>query len=437
MPIGEAAARKVAARLARYSVSPEEYAAWKAKREAPDPPSGRRVTEIRVEGTRRVNPEVIVATMETQPGEPIDQDVLDRDLRRIYGRGDFEHVGYRVIDEQSKRILVVEAAEKSWGPNYMRFGLGLSSDFQGETYFNLLARYRSTWLNHLGGELRADAQIGNPNLLSGEFYQPLVPNAYFFVAPYASLQLYPVNLFTDGVKIAQYNVTSAGGGIDLGGQFTKYGELRLGAMAGQLRFNLDSGGLFFPRNATVQQGAFTGKLYVDQLDSLRFPRSGYAANAKVFASRSLLGADDQYTKWTVDAVGAASVGRHSLALGLKAGGRIGDDLIPFYDQFQWGGFLQMSGYRTGEILAQQLRFGRLVYTYKLADIPLLEGVYAGASFEASNLTQPAIPGSPSGLLKSGSAFIALDSPIGPVYFAYGKAFDGQAPSSFYFFLGIP
>jgi NTE family protein len=437
VPIGEAAARKVADRLARYSVSPEEYAAWKAKREAENPASGRKIDEIRVEGVNRVNPEVIVSTMDTSVGDPVDQDVIDADLRRIYGRGDFEHLGYRVIDEQSRRILAVDATEKSWGPNYLRFGLGLSTDFQGETYFNLLARYRSTWMNKLGGEFRADAQIGQVNKLAAEFYQPLTPNAYFFVAPNASVQSYPINLFSDGVKIAQYNVRSAQAGLDLGSQFTKYGELRVGATVGQLKFDLDSGSLFFPRSETVQQGAFVGKLYVDQIDSLRFPRSGYVGTARVYASRSALGADDQYTKWDFDFAGAGSLGRHALALGVRAGGKIGSDPLPFYDQFQWGGFLQMSGYRIGEILSQQLQFARLVYTYKLADIPLLEGVYVGASAEAANVTKAAVPGGPSGFLKSGSLFVALDSPIGPIYFAYGKAFDGAAPSSFYFFLGIP
>jgi NTE family protein len=64
-------------------------------------------------------------------------------------------------------------------------------------------------------------------------------------------------------------------------------------------------------------------------------------------------------------------------------------------------------------------------------------VYLGGSAEISNVSQPLIPGSPKGVLKSGSLFVALDSPIGPIYFAYGKAFDGEAPSSFYFFLGLP
>ena len=53
-------------------------------------------------------------------------------MRRLYGTGDFEHINYRIIEEPGRRILSVDAVEKSWGPNYLRLGLGLSSDFSGD-----------------------------------------------------------------------------------------------------------------------------------------------------------------------------------------------------------------------------------------------------------------------------------------------------------------
>ena len=51
--------------------------------------------------------------------------------------------------------------EKSWGPNYLRFGLGFSSDMKGDTFFNLLASYRRTWINSLGAEWRNDLRCGS------------------------------------------------------------------------------------------------------------------------------------------------------------------------------------------------------------------------------------------------------------------------------------
>jgi len=177
-------------------------------------------------------------------------------------------------------------------------------------------------MNKLGGEFRADAQIGRQNLLAGEFYQPLTPNAYFFVAPNAALQSYPINLFSEGVRVAQYNVTSATAGLDLGGQFTKYGELRLGAWPANSSSTWTRAA-WTPAHRHRPTGAFVAKVYVDQIDSVRFPRSGYVGTGRVFASQTMLGADDQYTKWDVDAAAAASVGRHTLAAGVRLAGRSG------------------------------------------------------------------------------------------------------------------
>ena len=98
---------------------------------------------------------------------------LDADMRRLYGTGDFESVGYRFLEEPGKRVLAVDAVEKGWGPDYLRMGLGLSSDSSGDAFFNALASYRKTWLNSLGAEWRTDAQVGRTSNLSTEFYQPL------------------------------------------------------------------------------------------------------------------------------------------------------------------------------------------------------------------------------------------------------------------------
>lgn len=120
--------------------------------------------------------------METQPGQPVVQAQVDADMRRLYGTGDFEHVNYRIVGEEGKRVMAVDAVEKAWGPDYLRLGLGLSSDFSGETYFNLVAAHRMTWLNSLGAEFRTDAQLGYDNSLRMEFYQPLSIAGTFFVA---------------------------------------------------------------------------------------------------------------------------------------------------------------------------------------------------------------------------------------------------------------
>jgi NTE family protein len=174
-PLGETAARKVAERLTQLSIPAEEYAALRRHQLVASAPDLRPVDEIRMENLQRVNPITVQAVMETQTGQQIDQKILDRDMRRIYGTDNFEHVNYRFLEEPGKRVLAVDAVEKSWGPDYLRFGLGLSSDLQGDAYFNLLASYRRTWLNTLGAEWRNNLQIGRTSSFMSEFYQHRTP----------------------------------------------------------------------------------------------------------------------------------------------------------------------------------------------------------------------------------------------------------------------
>ncbi|WP_454743108.1 patatin-like phospholipase family protein [Cupriavidus necator] len=436
VPIGEAAARKVADRLAPLALPPAQYAQLRAVQQAVPAPDTRPVDEIRMAPLHRVNPEYATAVMETKPGEPVDQATLDQDMRRLFGTGDFEHVNYGILEEPGKRVLVVNAVEKSYGPDYLRFGLGLSSDFRGDAFFNLVGSYRRTWLNSLGAEWRTDVQVGQTSALTSEFYQPLDTRQYFFIAPRIELERRPVNIFQGSTRIATYDLRRFDVALDVGSQFTKYGELRVGVQTGTLDATLSTGpAVLSPGPGDIRRGAITGRLFFDQLDSVDFPRFGYAASARVYASRPGLGADDTYVKAQADGVYVHSWGNHTVSLGFKAGSNIGGNPLPRYDLFQWGGFLQQSGYATGQLLGGNLQFARLIYYNKLARQTLLQGVYAGFSLEAGRVGAPLVPGSPTGLLKSGSVFLALDSPLGPLYLAYGRA--AARTYSFYLYLGKP
>jgi NTE family protein len=437
VPIGEAAARKVADKLSRYSLPPDQYAELRRKQTAAQTQENRPIDEIQVEGVKKVNPAVVIENMDTVTGKPIDTKVLDRDLRRIYGRGDFERVGYHLIEEPNRRILVVDAVEKSWGPDYLRFGLGLSNDFSGDAYFNVLASYRQTWLNSLGAEWRNDLQIGQANQFKSEFYQPLSVSRYLFVAPVLEYNKYYESIFNaDGTPFARYSIRSTTLGLDLGSQITKYAEVRFGMVRGPRDINLNFGSQFLaPPDSNADIGALRARLRVDQLDSIKFPRNGYALAGEVYQSITSLGARDDYTRWDASGTSAFSFGANSLVFSFKGGGPLGSKPLPVYDEFSFGGFLQMSGFLTGQLRGQSLSFARLIYTRRLSESVLTEGLYVGGSLEIGRVGGPLIPGSPTGAQTCGSLFVALDTPLGPVYLGYGLAeYDNR---TFYFFLGLP
>ncbi|AUM14491.1 patatin-like phospholipase family protein [Ketobacter alkanivorans] len=435
-PLGDIAARQMAPQLKQLAISAEDYAVWREGQKYNEMPSPEPVDEIRFIDLHRVNPASALAVMETKVGEPIDQEVLDRDMRRLYGTGDYEHVNYRYMHEGDKRILAVEAVEKLWGPDYLRFGLGLNNDFSGGAGYNLLVSYRRTWLNTLGAEWRTDVNFGETNSINTEFYQPLNTDGLFFVAPHLALQQSTRDLYQDSDRIAIYDLTSTLAGLDLGSHWYRYGELRLGVIVGEVHPDLDTGPpALVPTEESIQQGAYTMNLVLDQLDSVHFPRSGWRGVVQVFQSDTSLGADLDYTRWESNASVAYSLGEHTLNLSYSGGGNIGSDPLPYYDQFQWGGFLRQSGYATDQLLLEQLDYGRAMYYRRIMRGGIFEGAYGGFSLEIGKADMAEIAGGGDKWLRSGSIFVATDTPLGPVYLGYGLSEEGD--SSAYFYLGLP
>ena len=439
VPIGEAAARKVADQLRRYSLPPEEYAALRRRQAAPADKGTIVVEAIKVEGTRRVSPEVVLQSLQTQVGRPLDRDTIDLDMRRVYGRGDFENVNYAIDELDGKQTLVVLVKEKP-ERDYFRFGLSLDADLGKQSNFNLYASYRSKWLNKWGAEWRSDLVLGTDVLLATEFYQPIGPRQYFFVVPRLQYSIQPWRLFEDTVQIAQYKDTAAIAEFDAGANIIEYGDLRLGASYGYRTFELQSGIPAFPASANTTIGALSARLRLDRLDSLNFTHSGFKVDLKGYSSLSALGADDEYAYWTGLAQGAYTIGRHTLEALVSGGNKIGSNDIPAYDLFNLGGFLYLSGLQRQQLKTQDFAFARLVYRTKLADIPLFEGVYAGASIEGARL-KPTIPvwqgERVDGYLNvpAGSIYLGVDSPLGPLYVGFGYA--NRDNRAIYLFLGRP
>ncbi len=135
-------------------------------------------------------------------------------------------------------------------------------------------------------------------------------------------------------------------------------------------------------------------------------------------------------------LGATSLGRHTFRAAFKSGQNLKDGELPGHEIFQLGGFLQLSGYKTGQLIANDYRFARLVYNYRLSGPGFLDGMYAGASIETARMTNVAfLTPAQRSRRHGGSLYFALDTPIGPLYVAAGFADSGRRAA--YLYLGQP
>jgi NTE family protein len=344
-------------------------------------------------------------------------------------------VDYRIMEQPGRRILLIEPREKSWGPDYLRFGLGFATDFRSDNPFNVLASYRKTWLNRLGGEWLTEAQIGSDPRLFTELYQPVHEAGRYFVAPYASIGQSTRGIFLNEDRIAEYRILEGRLGLDAGASVSTWGESRLGLLWRRIDASVETGSPVLPELEETTAGV-RARLLADHMDDAWFPRAGHRAVVSAYQATSRLGSDRSYRRLEGELSVAASWGPHTLNVNVAAGTDLGTNL-PAYEAFSLGGPLRLSGFRIGEIAGSSMAFARLMYYNRTLPLPDLlgSGVYAGVSLEAGRVRDN-IAGLPdSGTLYSGSIFLGASTFLGPAYFGFGYGEGGR--KSVFLLLGIP
>jgi NTE family protein len=433
--IGEAATRALADKLKRYSLPPDQYAALRTTQVAQAKPLGT-VDEIRIEGLDKTNPAVVRELVQTKPGEPLSEEKVGADLRRIFGTRDYESINYRIVgDDYGPRAMIIEPREKSWGADYLRFGLALASDFQGDNQFNALVQYRKTWLNYLGGEWTTEAQVGQNNRLWTEFYQPLNEEGKWFIAPSGLIGQQTRAVFVNEQKIADYLISVGQGGLDFGAVLGTWGQLRVGPVWSRVYARVDTGSPVLPSIRETTAG-LRAALFIDQTNHAWFPTEGYGFVGTAYSAMTSFGSAQNYNRLEGTARGVYSWGPHTINLAVGGGTALGSDM-PAYESFALGGPLRLSGYRINEFSGRDYAFGRLMYYNRVLPLPdiLGSGVYAGASAEVGTMTNRFINAPQPGTLWSVSGFLSADTVLGPAFLGVG--YGGAGHWSLYMLLGAP
>jgi NTE family protein len=299
---GRTAALAAAESLQRLAVGEVQYAAWRRRIDPPELPP-QRVDEIQITGLTYVNPADVRWHITQKTGEPLNTPVLNEDLLRVYGDGYYESVDYNLLRERERNILRVTPVEKSWGPDYLRFGLGLESNTGTGSSYMVRAAYQKTWMNSLGAELLAVGEIGTRSRLGLDFYQPLEATQRYFVDPTISYERQNVYVFEDDHKLAEFDVYDLTGQLPVGVRIGTLGQARVGWKQTRKHAVTSIGPAVIPPY-TVDYGGWFATLDLDHLDRIYVPRSGWATAAQYFDS-----AQKGFSKLQVDLRGAYPLGQ--------------------------------------------------------------------------------------------------------------------------------
>jgi NTE family protein len=436
IPIGEAAARAVAPQLARYSVSPQAYAAWRAGLpRIKGIESGIAIDEVRLAGFKVTNPEVMKNYLRVKAGDTYDVRAAVADTDRLMARGDFVSVDYRLDAIDGRNVLTYTATEKPWGPNYLLVDLNLSTDFHGETAWGARADIENRWLNSLGGELRTSLQVGEPNYFAMTFYQPLEKTQTFFVSPSLVAQQSLEYVYEDNDPLLQLDVRRVAGHLDAGIAFANWGELRGGLERGNVNVRQKIGNpLVTDPTGTYQTGGWTLRLAGDTLDRRVFPTHGTFFVVSGYAAETWLGAESSYQIASLDIQHTLMQGTRNNWTFLARGGSDFGSHAPYYDQFAQGGLFNFSGYPINALVGREYALGGVQFR-RAVTLSATTGsaTFIGASLEAGNVWERLDGTSPNGAILSGALFLGIASKFGPVYLAYGHSDHGV--SALYLYLG--
>jgi NTE family protein len=429
---GVEAANLLRDRLIRLSVTDGEYNAYLAatKQHSTTSPLLDKVT---IDNQSPLSSEVIESNISAKRGEKLDIPRLEKEINKLYGMNIFERVDYDLLLDQQQTELKIRATEKTWGPNYLRFGLRMETDFEGSGIFNIASSHTMTPINSMGGEWRSEIALGHDQRITTELYQPIDNQLRYYFRSLLGYYETHTAIFDSGHQVADLNVSYSNFELAVGRQFGNWGQLEVGAIAVEGNITPFIGDLS-NTSEDIKIGSWAATFTYDQLDSINFPRSGLMAIISWSASREELGAAVDYDTININGLWANTWDKNTLMLWGGIAGVTNTDQ-PVNAGYSLGGLFNLSGYRESELAGRYAGLMRLAYLRELGNsrsvlkVPL----YAGLSFETGNVWDDRDEIQFDTLRTAGSISLSVDSPLGPIYLARGYAEGGRTQN--YLYLG--
>ncbi len=438
IPLGEKAALAVADQLKQYSVPAPEYTAWR-QRVTSSQRIDAQLADVQIQGLQWVNPAYLDTLTNIRAGDKVDNERISEQARAMAAVEDLDTVGYKLEGDPSKPTLQWLPKEKSWGPNFLKFDLGLYASEGGDNGFLIYAKQERRWMNALGLQWRNEIQLGYNNLLASSLYQPLDVAQRWFVEPKGFLTQTWEYIYYQGNRLANYEFNDLGGQFDLGMNVGHTAQLRAGYLYADRRVNLDTGPQIFPELHTADAGIVGGLIY-DTRDAAFAPTRGVAAAVEYYDANTAFGGDRDWQTIEAGIRVALPVRGDVIWIAAAGGSNLGSEL-PIDRFFTIGGPGSFPGLQLSEYRAPEYWTVSGSYLWKLADLQTLRGeaIYLGVQLESgeianwsSNLSLENIQKLKNGQLPpvdaldpilkpiyGGSVYLTGRTPVGPLTLGMG------------------
>ena len=415
--LGEEAARAAADSLRAFAVPAAEYQRIVEERAAGWRDADVFVPDfVRIDTTRtELAPEVILGTTSLRPHEPIATRQLADEATAILGYGGFDRVGIEIREEDGMRGVILRPEDKPWGPGLLRAGLTLFDRQRGDAGWEFVLNYAHLRFDPHGAQVRASIRLGSTQGANVEWYKPLDARERWFAALRTDAVRRDIVLPADTGAGANVEFAELGFSAVAGMRLGTWGQFNAGIVRGILRVERPA----LPGGGTVERidvAGFLAQLEIDRLDRIAFPRSGELFLADARVARRFLGGEQSFDRISADAIAFRTISRSTIGLGAFIGTGLGGTL-PTTQRFTLGGLFRLTGVQPSAVQGSYAGLGRMIYRYRLSDGDA--GIHLGGSVEAGGAWDTLESVHFGDVRLSASAFLGVDTPLGPLHFAYG------------------
>lgn len=389
------------------------------------------ISFVRVDNEGPVKKSVLRKMLRQKLGEPLDKEQLLQDISAMYGLDYYKHIRYQVVEENDRHGLLLEARERREGSTFLRMGMRVSDDFEGNSEYGLGASLRMAGLNELGGTAYFRGDIGTKPRIEARFVQPLDEHLNYFIEPqiryYAEkIDVYDVSQQSEA--LARYRRKDRQAGLAFARQlYEQKGELRISTVRRRGNLAFMSGHKIGAIAENYDDGYFALGFGWDTLDDLAFPQEGNRWRGSWEFHRADLSANRNFQHFDVDATLARSWRRFTVML--EADVSVSDiDERNFATMAPIGGFLSLSGLALDSRWGQHKALVRSVVFARLGSksiLPVGVPTYAGFSLEQGDVWDRRRDIKFSDSTFAGSVFLGAKTPLGPAYLSFGRAEGGH------------
>ncbi len=389
---GYAAAEAQKEGLLRYAVSNEQWQTYLAAR------AGRRrgpagtILRIRVKAPTESAQRAIERKFVPLVNQPVDTRQLDRVLAEVRSDGRYNAdytVGYET-GNTDRPVILVTVLDKAFGPPFLTVGANVEALAGGISRATIEGIFLDQDLGNYGSELRATIKAGWETELSGEYARRIRNTGLsggFFLAPAGSFTRKPYNIFLDQRRLAERNLQTGSGGVDLGWTNSRTRELRLGYQIGHVAWTRDVGDDGAPDIHGNYQRARARAAY-DTQDRALIPQFGVRAITEVAFLHSAVRSPDA-PQLTTELSLAHARGKNDFVLAAEGGTMFNRDVAqPF--RFTLGGPLRLTASNIDEYRGTDYFLLEPAYLRRIAKLPapLGQSIYLGGAYEIGQMRAP-------------------------------------------------